>query len=134
MYIIHLRGMNPLEVESSQGKRIKELWGANPKDPTPIEVNDRMFRLNEIKSIEPAPDKRYTPVERFPELTETQRLNRQKLVEKYTSDLKKKGILNSAGGTKVQVEWHKFCVVCGKENPPGMARVCSSECYLKSPL
>lgn len=30
------------------------------------------------------------------------------------------------------VVWHKFCQNCGKENPAGMARVCSGECYVKS--
>lgn len=29
---------------------------------------------------------------------------------------------------------HKDCIVCGKPNPKGMARVCSGECYLKAPL
>lgn len=32
------------------------------------------------------------------------------------------------------LEWHKLCQVCGKENPEGMARVCSSTCYMKSPM
>lgn len=28
--------------------------------------------------------------------------------------------------------WHKTCIVCGKENPAGMARVCSGKCYLEA--
>lgn len=33
---------------------------------------------------------------------------------------------------KKDLVWHKQCVVCGAENPPGMARVCSSACYMES--
>lgn len=32
------------------------------------------------------------------------------------------------------VEQNLNCIVCGKPNPKGMARVCSGECYIKAPL
>lgn len=35
---------------------------------------------------------------------------------------------------KPGVVWHPNCIVCGNENPAGMARVCSSKCYLEAPL
>lgn len=35
---------------------------------------------------------------------------------------------------KLDVIWHPNCIVCGNENPAGMARVCSSKCYLEAPL
>lgn len=32
------------------------------------------------------------------------------------------------------VEYHANCIVCGKPNPKGMARVCSGECFVRAPL
>jgi hypothetical protein len=40
----------------------------------------------------------------------------------------------SAPNPAVKVERHTHCVVCGKELPPALARVCSGACYQKAPL
>lgn len=60
----------------------------------------------------------------------------EKHVHMLGEDLRAKGIFppNLKKSYVKDLVWHKLCQVCGKENPEGMARVCSSTCYMKSPM
>lgn len=64
---------------------------------------------------------------------------RVRLIADFKDDWAKKCAergLGKGGYKKYEKDlvWHKICEVCGKTNPAGMARVCSSKCYLEKPL
>jgi hypothetical protein len=112
------------------------MWGANPNNPSPIEVNDRMFRMSEIKAItrQAASNSDKEPEPEFVPLTPEQEVRRREAIAKMRQQLIDRGIVgNKPIPKKSDVEWHENCVVCGEKNPPNMARVCSGKCYQKSP-
>lgn len=61
---------------------------------------------------------------------------RQAFLADMRVDFEAKGILTPKQTRRYSenLVWHKTCIVCGNENPAGMARVCSSKCYLEAPL
>jgi hypothetical protein len=66
------------------------------------------------------------------ELTPQQKEERNRIVKENGEQLRDKGVFGTRKRNP-EILWHTHCVVCGKENPEGLARVCSGECYQKSP-
>lgn len=66
-----------------------------------------------------------------------QKARLQEIVARTRLELEERGTINPKFQKRNYVEgliWNEFCVVCGKENPPGMARVCGSDCFRKDPV
>lgn len=61
---------------------------------------------------------------------------KQERIKAGFAELKQKLRMRAGPSTPItaNVEYHTNCIVCGKPNPKGMARVCSGECYIKAPL
>lgn len=139
MYIIHLKGgAGMIEVSTEKGKEIKQLLSDKMKHSSFIEINDRMFQLSSVKAVIPSADARSDrePEPKWVPLTEEQESKRAEIMARIRKDLEDKGVLK-AGGNKIyskDVVWHPLCQNCGERNPAGMARVCSSKCYLEKPL
>ena len=96
-----------------------------------------MFRTSAIKAVVPAAKQRSDrEIEPQPiPLTEDEKIKQQAILARMREEMRAKGLFSEkVPESKVSVEWHKNCVVCGKENPPGLARVCSGDCYQKQPL
>ena len=58
-----------------------------------------------------------------------------KLIAKTRIELETNGVFKKKQRQYAKgLIWHKDCIVCGQPLPAGMARVCSSQCYLKAPI
>lgn len=68
-------------------------------------------------------------------LSDVEKERLAQVVKRMGEELKKKGVTGETKPTtyKKDIVWHVQCQVCGKENPEGLARVCSSACYVKLP-
>lgn len=138
MYLIHLTGVrNPVEVSTVKGDAIKKSLENNPDGNGLIEVSRRMFRMSAIKAIEYSSDNRSDrePTPRSLPLTKEEVEKRRAILARVRKELESKGVFKTKDGKQnTAIVWHKECVVCGKPNPKGMARVCSGPCYRKAPL
>lgn len=137
MYLINLTGIrNPIEVTTAKGDVIKDKISQNAMSDEFIEVNNRMFRISAVKSIEYTSDNR---AEREPEpvfipLTPEERTKRDEIIADTRKQLEERGVFKDKERTYAPgVIWYKNCVECGQPLPKGMARVCSGVCYQKQP-
>jgi hypothetical protein len=69
------------------------------------------------------------------DLTRIQEEAKRQRIAAANAALKAKLRLRQGASTPVpNVLFHPNCIVCGKPNPKGMARVCSGACYQQAPL
>lgn len=139
MYLIHFKGkINPVEVENYEADRIKDVMLAPHKESDFLDIHGRLVSIKSISGMEPISSHASA---RLPEpkeepLTEEQREALQAHIKKLGDEMRVKGIIGKKE-KKYELEgviWHKFCVECGEELPPGLARVCSSDCFRKQPI
>lgn len=138
MYLLHFKGIiDPIEIQDSEADALKYQLLQPKNSERFVEIKERLFRLSTIKSLaplarnnsdrEPAPEKVI--------LSQAQITARERILNRTKEELREKGVLGfkSPRNVKEGLPWYKECQVCGKELPKGLRRVCSGECYEKSP-